>query len=65
LISSNRVGKEGKVISIEANHLVLEKMKKNLEVNQLTNISSLNYAVFSEKTKLKLFSNRRIKKYHI
>jgi predicted RNA methylase len=46
LISSNRVGKEGKVISIEANPLVLEKLKKNLELNQLTNTSSLNYAVF-------------------
>ena len=55
MISSNRVGKEGKVISIEANSLVLEKLKKNLELNQLTNTLSLNYAVFSEKTKIKLF----------
>ena len=55
LISAKRVDKDGKVISIEANPLVLEKLKKNLELNQLTNTTSLNLAVFSEKTKIKLF----------
>jgi len=55
LISSNRVGKEGKVISIEANPTVFEKLNKNLELNQVTNTTSLNYAVSSEKTKIKLF----------
>ena len=55
LISAKRVNREGKVISIEANPLVLEKLKKNLELNQLTNTISLNLAVFSEKTKIKLF----------
>ena len=55
LISSNRVGKEGKVITIEANPLVFEKLKKNLELNKITNTICLNYAVYSEKTKIKLF----------
>jgi FkbM family methyltransferase len=55
LISAAKVNNEGKVISIEANPLVLEKLKKNLELNQLTNTTSLNYAVYSEKTKIKLF----------
>ncbi|HET9805697.1 MAG TPA: FkbM family methyltransferase, partial [Nitrososphaeraceae archaeon] len=55
LISAKRVDKEGKVISIEANPLVFEKLKKNLELNKVTNTTSLNYAVFSEKTKIKLF----------
>lgn len=55
LISSNKVGNEGKVITIEANPLVFEKLKKNLELNKVTNTICLNYAVFSEKTKLKLF----------
>ncbi len=55
LISSNRVGKEGKVITIEANPLVFEKLKKNLELNKVTNTICLNYAVYSEKTKIKLF----------
>ncbi|HET7644427.1 MAG TPA: FkbM family methyltransferase [Nitrososphaeraceae archaeon] len=58
LISSNRVGREGKVITIEANPLILEKLKKNLELNQITNTIGLNYAVFSEKTKIKLFFPR-------
>jgi FkbM family methyltransferase len=55
LISAKRVDKDGKVISIEANPLVLERLKKNLELNELTNTTSLNYAVYSEKTKIKLF----------
>ena len=55
LISAKRVDNGGKVISIEANPLVLERLKKNLELNELTNTTSLNYAVFSEKTKIKLF----------
>ena len=55
LISSNLVGKEGKVISIEANPLVFEKLRKNLELNKVNNTICLNYAVFSEKTKIKLF----------
>jgi FkbM family methyltransferase len=56
LISSNQVGKKGKVISIEANPLVFEKLKKNIDLNKSTNIISLNYAVYSEKTRIKLFS---------
>ena len=55
LISSYLVGKEGKVITIEANPLVFEKLKKNLELNKVTNTICLNYAVYSEKTKIKLF----------
>ena len=55
LISSNLVGKEGKVVTIEANPLVFEELKKNLELNKVTNTICLNYAVFSEKTKIKLF----------
>ena len=55
LISSNLVGKEGKVVTIEANPLVFEKLKKNLVLNKITNTICLNYAVYSEKTKIKLF----------
>jgi FkbM family methyltransferase len=55
LISANRVGKSGKVISIEANPIVFEKLKKNIELNELTNTESLNYAVYSDKTRIKLF----------
>ena len=55
LISANRVGNQGKVITIEANPLVFEKLKKNLELNKVTNTTPLNYAVFSNKTKINLF----------
>jgi FkbM family methyltransferase len=55
LISSYKVGKEGKVIAIEAHPMICEKLNKNLELNKVTNTIILNYAVHSEKTKLKLF----------
>ena len=55
LISANKVGKSGKVISIEANPLVLKKLEKNIKLNELTNTKCLNYAVYSEKTRIKLF----------
>jgi FkbM family methyltransferase len=55
LISANKVGNKGKVITIEANPLVFEKLKKNLDLNKVTNTLALNYAVFSEKTKINLF----------
>jgi FkbM family methyltransferase len=47
--------KQGKIISIDANPQVFEKLKKNLELNKVTNTICLNYAVYSEKTKIKLF----------
>src|ERR687898_1230421 len=59
LISSNLVGNEGKVITIEANPLVFEELKRNLELNKVNNTISLNYAVFSEKTKIKLFVRKK------
>ena len=55
LISAQKVGNNGKVISIEANPSVLKKLKKNIELNELTNTASFNYAVYSLKTKIKLF----------
>jgi FkbM family methyltransferase len=54
-ICSNRIGESGKVIAIEANPIVFEKLKKNIDLNQSTNITCLNYAVYSEKSKKKLF----------
>jgi FkbM family methyltransferase len=58
LISSNKVGKEGKVIAIEAHPMVFEKLNKNLKLNKVTNTIILNYAVHSGQTKLKLFLPR-------
>jgi FkbM family methyltransferase len=54
-ICSNRVGSNGKVIAIEANPMVFERLNKNIELNELINTKSLNYAVYSEKTRIKLF----------
>ena len=59
IISSYKVGKEGKVIAIEAHPMICEKLNKNLELNKVTNTIILNYAVHSEKTKLKLFLPRK------
>ncbi|MGI9012278.1 MAG: FkbM family methyltransferase [Nitrososphaeraceae archaeon] len=56
LISSNKVGDNGKVIAIEAYPQVFECLKKNIKLNQSNNIIPLNYAIFSEdEQKMKLF----------
>jgi FkbM family methyltransferase len=55
LISSKRVGQNGKVVAIEANPAVFNMLNKNIKLNHLTNVKSLNYAVFSKETKIKLF----------
>ncbi len=55
LIGSKRVGKRGKVISIEANPMVFEILYKNVGLNHASNIVALNYAVYSKQTKIKLF----------
>ncbi|HYO06507.1 MAG TPA: FkbM family methyltransferase [Phototrophicaceae bacterium] len=55
MISSNCVGKDGKVIAIEANPRVFEALKRNIKLNDFDNVLVLNYAVFSKQTKIKLF----------
>jgi FkbM family methyltransferase len=57
LISSQRIGKEGRVIAIEANPQVIGGLKKNIELNKAKNITVLNYAVYSsqQNKKIKLF----------
>ncbi len=55
IISSKMVGENGKVVAIEANPAVFEMLNKNIKLNQLTNILSLNYAVYSQETTIKLF----------
>ena len=60
-ICSNRVGNNGKVIAIEANPIVFEKLKKSIQLNKSTNIISLNCAVFSKETQIKLFLREKSK----
>jgi len=55
IISSNRVGANGKVVAIEADPSNFEMLNSNIKLNQLTNVIPLNYAVHSKETKVKLY----------
>ena len=55
IISSKRVGTNGKVIAIEAHPGNFEMLNRNIKLNQLTNVIPLNYAVYSKETKIKLY----------
>src|SRR5918912_1225509 len=55
IIASKRVGTNGKVIAIEAHPGNYEMLNRNIELNRLTNVISLNYAVYSKETIIKLF----------
>jgi FkbM family methyltransferase len=55
LIAANRVGSSGKVIAIEPDPENFKILKKNVLLNQLSNVEALECAVYSTKEKLKLF----------
>jgi len=55
LIASKRVGLNGRVIAIEANPDNFQMLNSNVKLNQLTNVTSLNCAVYSQETKIKLY----------
>src|SRR5215217_730238 len=55
IISSKRVGANGKVVAIEAHPGNFEMLNSNIKLNQLTNVIPLNYAVYSKETKVKLY----------
>ena len=55
IISSKRVGANGKVVAIEADPSNFEMLNSNIKLNQLTNVIPLNYAVHSKETKVKLY----------
>src|ERR687890_2738667 len=55
IISSKPVGAKGNVVAIEANPDNYEMLNSNIQLNQLTNIIPLNYAVYSKETKIKLY----------
>ena len=56
LPSSKQVGQSGKVIAIEAHPKNYEMLNRNVKLNNLTNVTCLNYAVYSTKTKVKIYS---------
>jgi FkbM family methyltransferase len=55
LISSRLVGPYGKVVAIEAHPGNYEMLNRNIKLNKLTNVIPLNFAVYSNETKVKLF----------
>jgi FkbM family methyltransferase len=55
IISSKRVGVNGKVVAIEAHPDNFEILNRNIKLNKLTNVMTLNYAAYSKQTKLKLY----------
>jgi FkbM family methyltransferase len=55
LIAAKRVGSSGKVIAIEPDPENFKILKKNIFLNQLSNIEPLECAVYSAREKLKLF----------
>jgi FkbM family methyltransferase len=60
IIASKRVGANGKVIAIEAHPGNYEMLNRNIKLNGLTNVTTLNYAVYSSKAKVKIYSNYTI-----
>jgi FkbM family methyltransferase len=64
ITSSKQVGKTGKVVAIEADPDNFQLLKRNIALNKLTNVMPLNYAVFSERTRMKLYEQSASAKYN-
>jgi FkbM family methyltransferase len=64
ITSSKQVGNTGKVVAIEADPDNFQLLKRNITLNKLTNVVPLNYAVFSERTKIKLYEQSASAKYN-
>jgi FkbM family methyltransferase len=58
IISSKRVGENGKVIAIEAHPDNFEMLNRNIKLNKLTNVIPLKYAIHSELMNIKLYTYR-------
>jgi FkbM family methyltransferase len=55
IIASKRVGQTGKIVAIEAHPENFKMLNRNIKLNRLTNVIPLNYAAYSNQTKLKLY----------
>jgi FkbM family methyltransferase len=64
IVSSKLVGKTGKVVAIEADVDTFQLLKRNVALNNLTNVLPLNIAVFSTKTRIKLYEQSVSAKYN-
>src|SRR5215217_7034224 len=54
LIAAKRIGPKGKVIAIEADPKNFDMLNKNIKLNKLEHVITLNYAASSNKSKVKL-----------
>ena len=54
LIAAKRIGPKGKVIAIEADPKNFDMLNKNIKLNKLEHVITLNYAATSNKSKVKL-----------
>jgi FkbM family methyltransferase len=55
ITSSKHVGRRGKVVAVEAHPYNFELLEGNLRLNRLTNVRTVNCALYSKKDKLKLY----------
>lgn len=55
MTGSRLVGKEGKVIAIEASPSNYEMLNRNIKLNRLTNVLTVNCAAFSKEATVKLY----------
>ncbi len=55
IISSKRTGPNGRVVAIEADPSNFKTLNRNVNLNKLTNVTTLNYAVYSNQTNLRLY----------
>ena len=55
IIASKRVGANGKVIAIEADPGNFDLLNRNIQLNNLSNVIALNYAVYSKEETIKLY----------
>ena len=55
LMTSRRVGLNGKVVAIEADPENFDILNRNIQLNKLTNVVALNYAAYSKEGKIKLY----------
>jgi FkbM family methyltransferase len=64
ITSSKQVGNTGNVVAIEADPDNFQLLKRNIALNNLTNVLPLNYAVFSTRTRMKLYEQSASAKYN-
>ncbi len=57
ILSSKMIGPKGKVIAIEPQLESFQMLNSNIKLNKLSNVKTLNSAVYSKETKLQLYSS--------